>query len=105
MSPSSAYDRVYRLNSPAGWKGRRCRIVVGSPMRRDWLGRGEINTGETIVAIEFDDGERASVSRQAVVLLASRLGRQAAHVAAVGGTREERNAMLQQKWRERRRAS
>jgi len=97
----TTYDRVYRHNGPN--KGRLCRIVARQPQRRDWLGKGELYTGEATIGIEFQDGRRELVQRQAVVLAASRLGRQAVKNAKVQ-TPEQRRARsveLQRKWRER----
>ena len=74
MSPSSVYGMVYRQNTPAGWKGRRCRVIALNPQRRDWLGKGEIYTGEALIGVEFDNGEKQTVPRQSIVPLKSRLG-------------------------------
>lgn len=74
MSPSDVYGMVFRYNSPAGWKGRRCRVIALNPQRRDWLGKGEIYTGEALIGVEFEDGERQAVPRQSIVPLKSRLG-------------------------------
>jgi hypothetical protein len=97
------YDRVYRHNGPN--KGRLCRIVARQPQRRDWLGKGELYTGEAMIGVEFQDGRRELVQRQAVVLAASRLGRQAVKNAKVQtpDQRRARNQELQMLWRERQR--
>ena len=70
----NVYGHVYRFNSPAGWKGRRCRVIALNPQRRDWLNRGEIYTGEALIGVEFEDGEKQAVPRQSIVPLKSRLG-------------------------------
>lgn len=73
----TTYGLVYRLSEPAGWKGRRARVVALAPQRTNWLGRGEINTGETLITVEFDNGDVECVARQSVVPATSRPGRAA----------------------------
>ena len=70
----TVYGMVFRYNSPAGWKGRKCRVIALNPQRRDWLNRGEIYTGEALIGVEFENGERQAVPRQSIVPLKSRLG-------------------------------
>ena len=83
MSTSSVvYGFVYRQNTPAGWKGRRCRIVKLAPQRRDWLNKGEIFTGETLIGVQFEDGELQAVPRQSIVPVRSRMGWAALRLAA-----------------------
>jgi len=100
----TTYDRVFRHNGPN--KGRLCRIVARQPQRRDWLGKGELYTGEAMIGVEFDDGRRELVQRQAVVPAASRLGRQAIKNANVQtpAQRRARSSELQREWRERQKA-
>lgn len=69
------YPFVYRHNGPL--KGRLCRIIRRADIQRDRDGAIIWNSGEHAVAIEFEDGRRAMVERQAVISARCRLGRAA----------------------------
>ncbi len=85
MTPAD-YPMVYRLNAPPAFKGRLCRITRRPPVQRDRRGARIYHAGDELTAIEFSDGELATVSRAAIVYAASRLGRAAIFKAARGGT-------------------
>ena len=79
---------VYRFAGPL--KGRRCRIVRLADFARDRYGTPVINTGEQLVAVEFEDGARDAVQRQALVPVDSKLGRQCLRAVAYGATSTDR---------------
>lgn len=82
---------VYRQNSPPGCKGRECRLLALSLRQRDSMNVPIVNTGASLVAVEFlDTGEKLMAQRQALAPEGTRQANQARSVAADPRTKSER---------------
>lgn len=85
---TSTYPMIYRLNSPPGLKGRRCKVVALSlPRRRPGVRAPIMNVGNEPTGIQFEDGTALTVPRSAIVSAGSRPGRAVAARVARGDTK------------------
>ncbi len=84
-TPAPTYPMVYRLLEPPAYRGRLCRVTAYPPVQFS-NGLRRYHAGEELTAIEFDNGEKATVTRASIVYAASKPGRAAIFKAARGGT-------------------
>lgn len=92
----TAYPMIFRFNRPAGLKGLRCRILSNGG-RRFWPdGTMQVNSGDNLVLVEFEQGQHVVVYRSAVVAATSPGGRQAVAKVARGGIRMEKVRRLRE---------
>lgn len=84
----TAFDYVYRWNAPAGAKGKRCRIDKLAPQRHG--GQGDVNLNHESIALAFEDGSELFAPRDAVLPVASVMGRRVLAMAARGFTKKPR---------------
>ena len=76
MPNTNNFPMVFRFNDPPGRKGRLCRQVTLSRVVRKGDGSIIPNAGTELVPLVFEDGVTLTASRSAIVLAASKPGRQ-----------------------------
>ena len=86
------FNHVFRWNTPAGWKGQLVRVVARQASGRWPDGSLYVNAGDGLVTVERHDGARLVVSRSAVILADSKLGRQTLARVARGDTTPQKAA-------------
>ena len=84
MAEDSPFPFVYRFNAPAGFKGRRCRILSQGGRNFDRrTGQLIPNTCDNRCLLEFENGDRLEAIRSAFVRSKTRLAKQAQVRASV----------------------